>query len=261
MFTEKEREVIRERRQKLLEKERQGLRQELAESFKHRLRKREFFQEYIYGIPLQILRSKYSGRKIEMAEMAFEQQEEPKGELEADYVYEKMQEQEEIIADLEFEKYSEAKALAEVDGIKISPSADASIRSENETRDSGNDKLPQPKKTKKAFVKTKNKKATLSKQDAVKDIIPDVEKEDRAFDFVKKRLRNNRSYPMWEIAKAAGVSERTLYRRLKGDPADWDTLKRFLDVLKGMNIGEIPQGEQGIDADGKPKFEAWKNNF
>ncbi len=67
LFTEKEREVIRERRQNLIQEERRRLQEELVENFKHRSRVKEFFWQYIHEIPLQILRSKYSGEKLKIA--------------------------------------------------------------------------------------------------------------------------------------------------------------------------------------------------
>jgi len=246
MFTEKEQKLIQEKRAKLIRKIRARMRQLHLIDI---LIKDEFFSEYIRGIPLEILkkRSYEDNREYEIALLKFEHKEEIAESEQAELQYDFMYDQESEIASLQYDTMdeSELEMLARMTDISHS-----------------GEKIQSQKHQE---VKNKSGYAGLQKSTAPqasgKDGEPAPEgildPETLAIGFVLQKHRTNESYTRKELANAAGVPLRTLYRRLRGNPAEWSGLKDFMESVEDKNTSGMHHGEKKPDKDGNQHLEAW----
>jgi len=121
MFTDEEREIIRQKRKKLVREERLKIRENCPNRMKGKKImpiKNDFFYNYTLAIPLAILSEKYSGHQLERAKIVYEHKEEPKAEVKAERLYEKMEEEEGLIA---VQKHEEYQMQQEAAGFCVQP--------------------------------------------------------------------------------------------------------------------------------------------
>jgi len=71
--------------------------------------------------------------------------------------------------------------------------------------------------------------------------------------YVLEKVLKGEDYQIKDIIKAAGVSESTYHRKMRGDPPEWFHLKRWLMFLDAKDTGRIPDGEKNKNGD----IEAW----
>jgi len=247
MFTEKEQQLIQEKRAKLIRKIRARMRKLHLIDI---LIKDEFFSEYIRGIPLEILkkRSYEDNREYEIALLKFEHKEEIVESEQAELQYDFMYDQESEIASLQYETMEEyeLEMLAQTTDIAPHPGENIKSQKHHDVKNkSGHAAL--------------QKRATPEASDADSGPTTDgiLDPETLAIGFVLQKNRTNESYTREELANAAGVPLRTLYRRLRGNPAEWSGLKDFMESIEDRNTSGMHHGEKKTDQDGNQHFEAW----
>ncbi len=229
-LTAKERELIEERRRKMIEEERRWLNALLLKSIHRRLK---FEKKYAEEIPWDILQNRLVEENGDvLAKLEFEDWMRHQFE-DATHHYSIMEEQESEMSSIEYN-------LIEDPDLYFEKSPDVGYFSP-----------PKLNKSKKHSAHLENpinkmEKTSDPEHRASDSEMDDQDKEDLAFNFVKKRYRENKKYTRKEIAEAAGVHPRLLYRRLQGDPADWDTLQRYLNLIESKDGGNIHRQEESF---------------